>query len=36
MARAMVEHCERHLGVNVLVEAAGVIRGGDEVHLVDK
>ena len=35
MARAMVDHCQRHLGVNVLVRQAGNIRSGDEVHLLD-
>ena len=34
MARAMVDHCERHLGVNVLVREAGKIRAGDEVYLI--
>ncbi len=34
MARAMVDHCERHLGVNVLVEQAGTVRSGDEIQLL--
>jgi uncharacterized protein YcbX len=35
MTRAMIEHCQRHLGVNILVERAGVVRAGDAVTLID-
>ena len=31
LARALVEHGRRQLGVNVIVEQAGVIRAGDPV-----
>jgi uncharacterized protein YcbX len=34
MARAMVEHCERHFGVYAVIEQAGEIKAGDEVHLL--
>ncbi|PLW67958.1 MOSC domain-containing protein [Pseudohalioglobus lutimaris] len=34
MARAMVDHCDRHLGVNVMVEKGGVISAGDELALL--
>ncbi len=34
MARAMVDHCERHLGVNVWVEKSGRLAVGDEVLLL--
>jgi uncharacterized protein YcbX len=34
MARAMVAHCERFLGVNILVEEAGEIALGDSVELL--
>jgi len=36
MARAMVDHCERHLGVNILVEQAATIHSGDEIHLLEE
>lgn len=35
MTRAMIEHCQRHLGVNILVEKAGVICAGDTVSVVE-
>ena len=31
LARALVEHGRRQLGVNVIVEQAGVIRAGDPI-----
>ena len=34
MARAMVEHCDRHLGVNVMVEKGGIVSAGDELLLL--
>jgi uncharacterized protein YcbX len=34
MARAMVDHCDRHLGVNVTVETGGVVATGDELLLL--
>lgn len=34
MARAMVDHCERHLGVNVYVEQGGRVSTGDELLLL--
>lgn len=34
MARAMVDHCERHLGVNVMVEKGGVVSTGDQLLLL--
>jgi len=34
MARAMVDHCERHLGVNVMVERGGLVSTGDELKLL--
>ncbi|MEH6582121.1 MAG: MOSC N-terminal beta barrel domain-containing protein [Halioglobus sp.] len=36
MARAMVNHCDRHLGVNVMVVQHGSIEAGDEIHLLEK
>ena len=35
MARAMVDHCDRHLGVYVMVEKGGVISAGDDLVLID-
>jgi uncharacterized protein len=35
MARAMVDHVERQLGINLLVERAGHCHIGAEVHLID-
>ena len=35
LARALVEHSQRQLGVNVTVEQAGVIRAGDPIVRVD-
>ncbi len=34
MARAMVDNCERHLGVNVMVEQPGRIASGDSLILL--
>jgi hypothetical protein len=34
MTRALVDHCERHLGVNVLIEKAGTITAGDQLVLL--
>jgi uncharacterized protein YcbX len=34
MARAMVDHCDRHLGVNVMVEKGGIVSAGDELLLL--
>lgn len=34
MARAMVDHCDRHLGVNVMVEKGGVVAAGQELLLL--
>lgn len=34
MARAMVDHCNRHLGVNVMVERGGFVSAGDELLLL--
>lgn len=34
MARAMVDHCDRHLGVNVMVEKGGVVSAGQELLLL--
>lgn len=34
MARAMVDHCERHLGVNILVERGGLVSAGDKLLLL--
>lgn len=33
MARAMAKHCQRHLGVNVIVEQLGAIHVADEIIL---
>lgn len=35
LTRAMVEHCDRQLGVNLLIETAGSCRVGDLVTLLD-
>jgi len=35
MARAMVEHCDRHLGVYAAIEQPGGIHVGDQVHLLE-
>ena len=34
MARAMVDHCDRHLGVNVMVEKGGIVSAGQELLLL--
>lgn len=34
MARAMVDHCDRYLGVNVLVEKGGLVATDDELLLL--
>lgn len=34
MARAMVDHCDRHLGVNVMVEKGGIVYAGQELLLI--
>ena len=36
LTRAMVDHCDRHLGVNVLVEQAASVNVGDEIYLLDQ
>lgn len=35
MTRAMVDHCERHLGVNVMIEKGGSVSTGDELVLLN-
>lgn len=35
LVRALVQHCQRRFGVNVIVEHAGVIRAGDAILRVD-
>ncbi len=34
MARAMVDHCDRHLGVNVMIEKGGAVSAGQELLLL--
>ena len=35
LTRALVDHCQRQLGVNVLVEQPGLIRAGDPILRID-
>ena len=35
LTRALVQHCERRLGINLLVEQAGRCAAGDEILLLD-
>ena len=35
ITRALIEHCDRHLGVNVRVTKPGIIRANDEIQLIE-
>lgn len=35
MARAMLDHCERHLGVNIIVEQGGYVSVGDPLTQIE-